>query len=63
MSAHIPKSLKDALDDRVAESIAGPLDPGATSRDVYGTVSFPGKVTAVVYAAGRQNDVCAPTAT
>jgi len=48
MSTYIPKALKDALDDRVAESIAGSLGADATSRDVYGTVRLPGKVTAVV---------------
>lgn len=44
----IPKSLKDALADRVAESIAGLLAAAHTSRDLYGTVGLPGKVTAVI---------------
>lgn len=47
MAGAIPKDLKEALTEKLAESLAGPL-PEATPRRVYGTVALPGKVSAVI---------------
>lgn len=43
----LPRSLRDALSDGPAQSLAGPL-PSGTERRVAGSVSQPGKVTAVL---------------
>lgn len=45
--AAIPQGLKEALTEKLAESLAAPL-PEGTPRHVYGSVTLPGKVTAVI---------------
>lgn len=47
MTRTIPRDLKEALTEKLAESLAGPL-PQATPRLVYGSVALPGKVSAVI---------------
>ncbi len=47
MTRAIPQEMKEALTEKLAESLAGPL-PEATPRRVYGTVALPGKVSAVI---------------
>lgn len=47
MTRAISQELKEALTEKLAESLAGPL-PEATPRRVYGTVALPGKVSAVI---------------
>ena len=47
MMQGMPAPLRDALADKIGESSAA-LPATATPRHVYGTVSFPGKVTAVI---------------
>ena len=39
--------LKEALTEKLAESLAGPL-PGGTPRRIYGAPGLPGKATAVI---------------
>ena len=47
MPETLPLPLKEALTEKLAESLAGPLLE-ATPRQVHGVTSFPGKATAVV---------------
>ncbi len=43
----LPLPLKEALSEKLAESLAGPV-PEATPRRVHGATSLPGKATAIV---------------
>lgn len=47
MAETLPLPLKEALTEKLAESLAGPL-PDATPRRVHGVTGLPGKATAVV---------------
>ncbi|MDP2916114.1 MAG: ATP-binding protein [Candidatus Aminicenantes bacterium] len=47
MTDALPKLLKEALTEKLAESLAVPL-PESTPRRIYGAVRLPGKATAVV---------------
>jgi uncharacterized protein len=47
MSPGMPAELKDALTEKLAESLREPLT-GATPRRVHGQVALPGKATAVI---------------
>ncbi len=47
MAASIPRPLKEALTEKLAESLTGPL-PDARQRRVDGATGLPGKATAVV---------------
>jgi hypothetical protein len=47
VAEHLPLSLKEALTEKLAESLVGPL-PEATPREVYGTTALQGKATAVI---------------
>jgi uncharacterized protein len=47
MTRAIPQDLKEALTEKLAESLVAPL-PEGTPRRVYGAAALPGKVTAVV---------------
>lgn len=47
MAETLPLPLKEALTEKLAESLAGPL-PDATPRRVHGATGLPGKATAVV---------------
>jgi uncharacterized protein len=43
----LPLALREALTEKLAESLSGPL-PQGTSRRVYGAIGLPGKATAVI---------------
>ncbi len=47
MPESLPPLLKEALTEKLAESLSGPL-PGGTPRRIYGAPGLPGKATAVV---------------
>lgn len=47
MTDSAPQPLKDALTEKLAESLDSPL-PGGTPRRVYGATGLPGKATAVI---------------
>ena len=47
MTTDTPAALRAALAGKLAESLVGAIPP-ATPRQVHGTVSLPGKATAVV---------------
>jgi predicted AAA+ superfamily ATPase len=47
MNEPLSLPLRDALTDKLAESLSGPL-PQATPRQLYGTTNVSGKVTAIV---------------
>lgn len=47
MNADPPQTLRALLADKLADSLAAPF-PAATPRRVHGTVSLPGKATAVI---------------
>jgi predicted AAA+ superfamily ATPase len=47
MTTPLPLPLRDALTEKLLESLEGPLLP-STPRRVFGTTALPGKVTAVV---------------
>lgn len=47
MTRAIPQELKEALIEKLAESLVAPL-PEGTPRQVYGRVALPGKVTTII---------------
>ena len=47
MTRAIPQELEEALTEKLAESLTGPL-PEATPRRVHGLTGMPGKVSAVI---------------
>ena len=47
MNDDTPQSLRALLAEKLADSLTVPF-PAATPRRVHGTVSFPGKATAVI---------------